>query len=108
MNGITACFVGHVGKNAEIRITKTGKRWASFSVAVDTDRDAEAATSWVRVALFGDSVDELAPRLVKGVEVYCEGRLSVRPWTDANGRERSGLSLATGLVQVMGVGRRAA
>jgi hypothetical protein len=47
-----------------------------------------------------------APRLLKGVEVYCEGRLSLRPWTDASGEKRAGLSLATGLVQVMGqIGR---
>jgi single-strand DNA-binding protein len=107
MNGITAAFVGRIGKDAEIRTTKTGKPWASFSVAVDTDKDAEAGTSWVRVALFGDTVDAMAPRLVKGVEVYVEGRLSLRNWTDPEGRERSGLSLATNAVVIMGqIGKR--
>lgn len=105
MNGIHAAFTGRIGKDAEIRTTRAGKPWAAFPVAVDTTKDAEAGTAWVKVALFGDSVDELAPKLIKGVEVYCEGRLSLRPWTDANGKERAGLSLATGGVQVMGVGR---
>jgi single-strand DNA-binding protein len=108
MNGITACFVGRLGKDAEVRTTKAGKPWASFSVCVDTDRDAEAATLWVRVSLFGDTVADMAPRLLKGTEVYCEGRLSLRPWTDGAGKERVGLSLATGLVQPMGqIGRPA-
>jgi single stranded DNA-binding protein len=107
VNGITACFIGRIGADATVRTTKDGKSWASFSVAVDTDKDAEAAMSWVRVALFGDSVDALAPRLTKGVQVYVEGRLTLRPWTDAEGRERAGLSLATGTVTVMGqIGRR--
>jgi single-stranded DNA-binding protein len=76
-------------------------------VAVDTQKDNEAATAWVRVSLFGDSVDELLPRLTKGAQVYVEGKLTLRPWTDADGRERAGLSLATGLVQPMGqIGRR--
>jgi single-strand DNA-binding protein len=108
MNGITAAFTGHLGKDAEVRTTRVGKPWASFSVAVDTDKDAEAGTSWVRVALFGDTVEELAPRLLKGVEVYVEGRLTLRPWTDAEGKERVGLSLATSAVTVMGVGKRQA
>jgi single-strand DNA-binding protein len=107
MNGIMACFTGRIGKDAEVRTTRDGKPWASFPVAVDTQKDSEAATAWVRVSVFGDRVDELAPRLVKGVEVYCEGRLSVRPWVDANGKERSGLNLATNSVTVMGqIGKR--
>jgi single-strand DNA-binding protein len=107
MNGILACFVGRLGKDAEIRTTRDGKPWASFPVAVDSDKDREAATSWVRVACFGDRVDELAPRLTKGTQVYVEGRLTLRPWTDSEGRERAGLSLATGEVVIMGqIGRR--
>jgi single-strand DNA-binding protein len=107
LNGIIACFTGRLGKDAEIRTTRDGKPWASFPVAVDTQKDSEAATAWVRVSVFGARVDELAPRLVKGTEVYVEGRLTVRPWTDVNGKERSGLSLATGNVQVMGqIGRQ--
>ena len=109
MNGITACFTGRIGKDAEIRTTRAGKPWAAFPVAVDTDVDREAGTSWVRVALFGDTVDALASRLIKGAEIYCEGRLSLRPWTDADGKTRAGLSLTASLVQPMGqIGRRKA
>jgi single-strand DNA-binding protein len=109
MNGIMACFTGRLGKDAEVRTTRDHKPWAAFSVAVDTQKDSEAATSWVRVNLFGDTVDAMAPRLVKGVEVYVEGRLSLRNWTDPEGRERSGLSLATGAVTIMGqIGKRPA
>jgi single-strand DNA-binding protein len=108
MNGISAAFTGRLGKDAELRTTKAGSSWASFPVCVDNDKDNEAGSTWVRVALFGTSVSDLAPRLTKGVEVYTEGRLTLRPWVDAEGKERSGLSLATGLVQVMGqIGRRA-
>jgi single-strand DNA-binding protein len=107
MNGISAAFTGRLGKDAEVRTTRDGKPWAAFSVAVDTQKDSEAATAWVRVNLFGDRVDELAPKLLKGVEVYVEGRLSLRNWTDPEGKERSGLSLATGEVVIMGqIGKR--
>jgi hypothetical protein len=61
MNGIHSAFTGRLGKDAEVRTTKDGKPWAAFSVAVDTQKDSEAATAWVRVNLFGDRVDELPP-----------------------------------------------
>ena len=107
MNGIHAAFTGRLGKDCEVRTTRAGKPWAAFTVAVDTNVDSEAGTAWVRVALFGDTVEALAPRLVKGAEIYCEGRLTLRPWTDADGKARAGLSLAASLVQPMGqIGRR--
>ena len=106
MNGIHAAFTGRIGKDAEIRTTRAGKPWAAFPVAVDTDVDSEAGTAWVRVALFGDTVGALAPRLTKAAQVYVEGRLTLRSWTDADGKARAGLSVAASLVQPMGVGRR--
>jgi len=107
MNGIHAAFTGRIGKDAEIRATRHGMPWAAFPVAVDTDVDSEAGTAWVRVALFGDTVDATAPRLIKGTQVYVEGRLTLRPWTDADGKARAGLSLAASLAQPMGqIGRQ--
>lgn len=78
MNGIQAAFTGRIGKDAEVRTTRDGKPWASFPVAVDTTKDNEAGPAWVKVSLFGEAVDALAPRLTKGVEVYVEGRLTLR------------------------------
>ena len=107
MNGIHAAFTGRLGKDCEVRTTRAGKPWAAFPVAVDTNVDSEAGTAWVRVALFGDTVDAMAPRLTKGAEIYCEGRLTLRPWTDADGKARAGLSVAASLVQLHGqIGRR--
>ena len=92
MNGIHAAFTGRLGGDAQVRTTRAGKPWAAFPVAVDTTKDAEAGTAWVKVALFGDSVDELAPRLTKGCQVYVEGRLTLRPWTDGDGKARPAMA----------------
>ena len=84
-----------------------GKPWASFPVAVDAKTDGEVPATWVRVALFGATVSALAPRLTKGAEVYCEGRLSLGTWTGRDGEARAGLNLAAWEVQPMGqIGRR--
>ncbi|MGH8566907.1 MAG: single-stranded DNA-binding protein [Gammaproteobacteria bacterium] len=107
MNGIHAAFTGRIGKDAEVRGTRDGKPWASSPVAADSKSDGETPATWVRVALFGDSVGDLAPRLTKGAEVYREGRLSLGTWTGRDGEARAGLNLAAWAVCPMGqIGRR--
>jgi len=76
-------------------------------MAVESKSDGEAPATWVRVALFGDTVATLPPRLTKGAEVYCEGRLSLGTWTGKDGGAKTGLNLAAWEVQPMGqIGRR--
>ena len=43
---------------------------------------------WVRVALFGDTVGTVAPRLTKGTQVYCERRLTLGTWTGRDGKPK--------------------
>jgi single-strand DNA-binding protein len=90
MHGIHAAFTGRLGTNAELKYSKGDKAWVAFSVAVDTGKDGEgeASTTWVRVAVFGDKAEELAHKLPKGTEVYCEGRLSLGTWTGRDGSRR--------------------
>ena len=94
MIGITACFTGCLGKDAEIRNARDGAPWASFPVAVDPKPGDETAATWVRVAVFGNTVTPLTPRLIKGALVYCEGRMTLGTWTDRNGQAKSGLNLS--------------
>ena len=100
MRGIQAAFTGKVGRDAELKTSKHGKPWLSFSVAVD--ETSEEATTWVRVAVFGELATRLHPELKKGTEVYCEGRLKLESWTGKDGRERTGLSVAAAKVEVLG------
>lgn len=100
MKGIQAAFTGKLGQDAELKTSKAGKPWLSLHVAVDGA--SEEATTWVRVAVFGQLATELHPDLKKATEVYCEGRLRLESWTSKDGRERSGLSVAASRVEVLG------
>ena len=100
---IECAFSGRIGTEPQARTSKTGKPWLSFSVAVGSDD----ATQWVQVALFGDAAADMAARLHKGDRVYCEGRIKLNVWADKDGRERSGLSVSSFLVQPLGqIGRK--
>jgi single-strand DNA-binding protein len=101
MRGIQCAFTGTLGQDAELKTSKSGKSWLSVSVAVDMEA-SEEATTWVRVAVFGQLATRLHPELRKGTEVYCEGRLKFDSWTGRDGRERSGLSVAGSRVEVLG------
>jgi single-strand DNA-binding protein len=107
MRGIHAAFEGRLGRDAELRATKQGKPWLSFSLAVDTEGEEDALTTWVRVAYFGEDAESLSGRLQRGVEVYCEGRLKLDTWTAKDGLKRTGLSVVAWKVVPLGqIGRK--
>src|SRR4051794_10586552 len=108
MNGIQSCCTGYLPKDCDQRYTQTGKAMVTFSVAVDDAKKAESAdTEWLKVVLFGELAETLAPRLVKGAHVYLEGRCKLNRWQAPDGSERSGLELIAWTCQPMGqIGRR--
>jgi single-strand DNA-binding protein len=107
MRGIHAAFEGRLGREAELRVTKKGKPWLSFSLAVDTEGEEGALTTWVRVAYFGEDAESLVGRVQRGVEVYCEGRLKLGTWTAKDGLKRTGLSVVAWRIVPLGqIGRK--
>jgi single-stranded DNA-binding protein len=100
VKGIQAAFTGRVGRDAELKTSKAGKPWVSFSVAVD--EASEGAITWIRGVMFGEWATELYPQLKRSTEVYCEGRLRLESWTGKDGRERTGLSLTVAKLVVLG------
>lgn len=100
MNGITACAMGYIAKDAETRITSTGKTMVTFSMAIEDANRAEGAPSeWLKIVLFDVLAEGLAPRLVKGTRTYAEGRARLHTWKTADGAERSGIELVAWNVQ---------
>ena len=78
-------LVGNLGKDAEVRVTPGGQSVASFSIATTenwTSREGEKKerTEWHRIVLWGKAADSLQPYLVKGKQIYLEGRLQTRQW----------------------------
>ena len=101
INAIECAFSGKLGKAPSIRTSAAGNRWMSFPVAVGNDDDTE----WVSVAVFGDTIDQLA-HLEVGARVYVEGRLRLNRY-EKDGEQRSSLNVAASLVQPMGqIGKR--
>ena len=86
-------LLGHAGRDPEIRTLRSGDRTASFSLATtekwkDRDGRPAQATEWHRVAVYGGTVEAVERLVSKGAAVLVEGRLSVRDYTDREGKEK--------------------
>jgi len=103
MKGIECAFAGRLGRNAELRTSSAGREWLSLSVIVGEGDDEQ----WVQVASWSTTIAELAPMLVQGAQVYCEGKLKLRTWGDSYGATRAGLSVSASLIQPLAlIGQR--
>jgi len=87
-------LIGNLGRDPEVRYTPSGS--AICNVTLATTRswknkesgDKQEETEWHRI-VFYDRLAEIAGEyLKKGKQVYIEGRLKTRKWTDKEGVEK--------------------
>ena len=88
-------LLGRLGRDPEARTMQSGGKVVSFSVATRenwTDKasgERKEKTQWHRVAIFNENLGSVAERfLKKGSQVYLEGSLETRKYTDKDGQER--------------------
>jgi single-strand DNA-binding protein len=83
-------LVGNLGKDPEVRYTPSGQAVANFSIAVSenwTDKQGQKQerTEWVRIVVWGKAAENCGEYLSKGRQVFIEGRLQTREYTDKEG-----------------------
>lgn len=103
--------IGNLGRDAEVKFTNNGQAVASFSVATtevwnDKQGQRQEKTEWHRMVLWGKQAESLQPYLVKGKQVYVEGKLQTREWTDKNEVKRYTTEIKVDRVQLLGGGDR--
>ncbi len=108
-------IVGRLGQDPEVRYAPSGAAFANLSVATSEQwRDKvtgeqKEQTEWHRVVLSGKLAEVAGEYLRKGSEVYLEGKLRTRKWTDQSGNEKYTTEVLVnvgGVMQMLG-GRQA-
>lgn len=101
MRGIETAFWAVLGQDPELRTSKTGKSFCTFScvVTVGGADDGKDVSQWLRVACFGEIAEKLAGRAKKGDRVYVEGSLTINQWNDTHGEVKHGLNVAAWKVE---------
>ena len=101
-------IVGNLGRDPEMRTFPSGDRVANVTIAT-TDRwkdknsgEMKEATEWHRVVFNGRLAEIAGEYLRKGSQVYVEGSLRTRKWTDQQGVEKFTTEIRADQMQMLG------
>lgn len=101
-------LVGNLGRDPETRYNPEGGAITNISVATtDTWKDKASGekqerTEWHRVVFFSRLAEIAGEYLKKGSQVYIEGSLRTRKWTDKEGQERYTTEIVADRMQMLG------
>lgn len=100
-------LIGNLGRDPEVRYTTGGTPVANFSMAT-TDRwndpsgEKKERTEWHKIVVWAKQAEFVGNYLKKGNQVYVEGSLQTREWTDRDGNKRYTTEVKAQVVQGLG------
>ena len=101
-------IVGNLGRDPETRSFPSGDQVTNVTIAT-TDRykdktsgEMKEITEWHRVSFFGRLAEIAGQYLRKGSQVYVEGSLRTRKWTDKDGIEKYSTEIRADSMQMLG------
>lgn len=101
-------IVGNLGRDPEMRTFPSGDQVANVTIAT-TDKwkdkqtgEMKEATEWHRVTFNGRLAEIAGQYLRKGSQVYVEGSLRTRKWTDQSGVEKYSTEIRADQMQMLG------
>lgn len=104
-----AILVGNLGRDAEMRFTAGGTPVATVSLATTerfTDREGQKKedTQWHRIVIWGKTAESLHEYLTKGKQIYVEGKIQTREWTDKEGKPAKTTEIRADRIVLLGGG----
>ena len=101
-------IVGNLGADPEIRFAPSGDAICNIRVATSEawkDRqtgERKEATEWHRINFYGKLAEIAGQYLRKGSQVYIEGSLRTRKWTDKDGQEKYSTEIRADEMKMLG------
>src|SRR5216684_6629221 len=100
-------LVGRLGRDPETRYTGGGQAVANFSVATDEsykDKNGERQkrTEWHKIVVWGKQAEIAQQYLKKGSQLYLEGRIQSREWTDKENQKRTSYEIVATNFRMLG------
>jgi single-strand DNA-binding protein len=95
MSGVNkVILIGNLGKDPEIKYLEGNIARVNFSLATaevykDKAGNRVEHTEWHNIILWRSLAENAEKLLKKGMQVYIEGKLQTRQWTDKEGHKRS-------------------
>lgn len=104
-------LVGNVGMDPEVRTLETGVKTARVRLATTEKmfnretRESTDHTEWHTITMWRGLADVVDRYVRKGSQIYIEGRLRTREWTDKDGNKRYSTEILADEMKLLG-GRR--
>ena len=101
-------LIGNLGRDPEIRHTQSGTPVTNFTMATtDQWKDQQTGerhekTEWHRIVVWGKQAEIVNEYCRKGRQVYVEGSLQTREWTDREGVKKYTTEVKAQRVQMLG------
>lgn len=100
-------LIGNLGRDPEVRMTPSGSKVASFSIAVterfkDRNGQQQEKTEWVNIVLWRRQAEIAEQYLRKGSQIFIEGKLQTQSWDDPNGQKRYKTEVVGSNFQMLG------
>ncbi len=100
-------LVGRLGRDPETRYTGGGQAVCNFSMATDEtfkDRSGERQkrTEWHKIVVWGKSAEIAQQYLKKGSQIFLEGRIQSREWTDKENQKRTSYEIVATNFRMLG------
>lgn len=101
-------LIGNVGKDPEVRYLDGNAKVASFTLAT-TERykdrnsgETKENTEWHNIVAWRVLADTVEKYVKKGSQLYIEGRIRTRQWTDQSGNKRYSTEIMADNLQLLG------
>ena len=104
-------FIGNVGADPDVRyLDRDGNgnaKVASFRLAVterykDRNGELKENTEWVNISAWNKTADIVERFVKKGSQLFIEGKITTRKWTDKDGNDRFTTEIRAEGIQVLG------
>jgi single-strand DNA-binding protein len=101
-------LVGNLGRDPETRYMPNGEAVTNVTIATtETWKDRNTGerqekTEWHRVTFYRRLAEIAGEYLKKGSQVYVEGRLETRKWTDKEGKDRYTTEIIASEMKMLG------
>ena len=101
-------LVGNVGADPEVRTLESGVKTARVRLATSErfyNRDTQQTTEhteWHTITLWRNLADVVDKYVRKGSQIYIEGRLRTREWTDQSGNKRYSTEIMADEMKLLG------
>ena len=108
MSGVNkVILVGRLGADPEVRTLESGTKVSSIRLATserykDRNGNQQESTEWHNVVLWRGLADITEKYLKKGDQVYIEGRIKTRKWTDKDGNDRYSTDIVANEMTMLG------